>query len=80
MPHIRFLRVCPDSRVSSRTGRRPPGLRELAEVLLRGPSTLTSGERETTIAGKVQQGGKHVTVADIVARKARPTVRFTIQS
>jgi hypothetical protein len=48
--------------------------------LLRGPSTLTSGERETTIAGKVQQGGKHVTVADIVARKARPTVRFTIQS
>jgi uncharacterized peroxidase-related enzyme len=98
-------------------------LRELAEVLLRGPNTLTSGERETiatfvssrndcdfcrashraaaahhlegnyglvdavtrdyqtapvspklkallTIAGKVQQGGKEVTTADVERARA----------
>jgi uncharacterized peroxidase-related enzyme len=98
-------------------------MRELAEVLLRGPSTLTSGEREMiatfvssrndcsfcqashraaaahhldgnyglvdavrdsyedapvsqklkallTIAGKVQQGGKHVTSADVERARA----------
>jgi len=124
MPHIALPEGLPG--ITSAFAFRPEAaqpMRELAEVLLRGPSTLTSGERETiaafvssrndcyfchashraaaahhlagnyevvdavkrdfqtapvtnklkallVIAGKVQQGGKHVTDAHIEHARA----------
>jgi uncharacterized peroxidase-related enzyme len=124
MPHIALPEGLPG--ITSAFAYRPETakpMRELAEVLLRGPSTLSSGEREMiaafvssrndcafchashraaaahhlegnyelvdavrrdpqtapvtsklkallTIAGKVQQGGKHVTTSDIEQARA----------
>jgi uncharacterized peroxidase-related enzyme len=124
MPHISLPEGLPG--ITSAFAYRPATakpLRELAEVLLRGPNSLTSGEREMiatfvssrndcnfcqashraaaahhldgdyglvdavrdgyqdapvsqklkallTIAGKVQQGGKHVTSADVELARA----------
>ena len=124
MPHIALPEGLPG--ITSGFAFRPETarpMRELAEVLLRGPNTLTSGEREMiaafvssrndchfcqashsaaaahhlggnyaivdavkrdylsapvssklkallTIAGKVQQGGRHVTAADVERARA----------
>ena len=124
MPHIALAEGLPG--ITSAFAFRPETagpMRELAEVLLRGPNTLTSGEREMiaafvsarndcdfchashraaaahhlggdynlvdavrrdpqtaavtpkmkallTIAGKVQEGGKHVTSADVERARA----------
>jgi uncharacterized peroxidase-related enzyme len=124
MPHIALPETLPG--ITSAFAFRPETarpMRQLAEVLLRGPSTLTSGERETiaafvsskndchfchashraaaahhldgnyelvdavrrdpqtapvtpklkallAIAGKVQQGGKHVVEADVARARA----------
>ena len=124
MPHIALPEGLPG--ITSAFAFRPETakpMRELAEVLLRGPGTLTSGEREIiaafvssrndcnfchashraaaahhlagnydvvdavtgdyqtapiteklkallTVAGKVQQGGKHVTESDIARARA----------